>query len=123
MRKQQGVSLIGLILTAAVVIGLAVVGMKVVPAVIEYFTIMKHIKAIVASGEARSSVAEVRKSYERRAAVEDTPSVSSADLDVSKSGNDLVIAFAYSKKVPIAGNVSICIDFSGSTSGNKRAIE
>ncbi len=50
MKKQQGLSLIGMILVSAVVIGLAVVGMKVVPSVIEYYTIVKHIKAIANSG-------------------------------------------------------------------------
>lgn len=119
MRKQRGVSLVGMIFVSAVLIGAAVIGMKVAPAVLEYMTVMKHIKAIASSGEGRSSVAEVRKAYDRRASVENTPSVSAADLDIGKEGNDLVIGFAYSTKVPLAGNVSLCIDFSGSSAGSK----
>ncbi|MBI3141078.1 MAG: DUF4845 domain-containing protein [Rhodocyclales bacterium] len=121
MRKQKGMTLIGLIFTGAVVIGLAILGMKVAPSVIEYFTILKNIKAIAASGETRGSVAEVRKAYERRAAVDDTPSVVPADLEVTKEGNEVVISFAYAKKIPIAGNVSICIDFAGSSSPGGRS--
>ncbi len=123
MRKQQGVSLIGLLMVSTIVIGVAVVGMKVAPSVMEYMTVMKHIKAIAASGEGRSSIAEIRKAYDRRSAIENTPSVTPGDLDVSKSGNDLVISFAYSTKVPIAGNVSLCIDYSGSTAGSSRAAQ
>lgn len=123
MRKQQGFSLIGLIMVSAVMIGAAVLGMKIAPSVMEYLTVMKHIKAIAASGEGHSSIAEVRKSYDRRSSVENTPSVSANDLDISKDGNELVIAFQYSNKIPIAGNVSVCIDFSGSTAGSRRAAQ
>ncbi|MBI4987425.1 MAG: DUF4845 domain-containing protein [Rhodocyclales bacterium] len=121
MRKQQGLSLIGLIMVSAVVIGVAVVGMKVAPTVIEYYTIIKHIKTIAGSGA--TTVAEVRNAYERQAAVDDTPSISAGDLEITKEGNQLVVSFEYSKKIHIAGNVSICIDYSGSSSGSKRPIE
>jgi hypothetical protein len=122
MKKQQkGLSLIGLILVSAVVIGVAVVGMKVVPSVIEYYTVLKHIKTIANSGA--TTVAEVRSAYDRQASVDETPSITGADLEVTKEGNQLVIAFEYAKKIHIAGNVSICIDYAGSSSGSKRPTE
>lgn len=121
MKKQQGLSLIGLILVSAVVIGVAVVGMKVVPSVIEYYTIVKHIKTIANSGAA--TVAEVRTAYDRQASVDDTPSMTGADLEITKEGNQLVISFEYTKKIHIAGNVSILIEYAGSSSGSKRPVE
>lgn len=117
MKKQKGLSLIGLLLVSTVLIVVAVLGMKVAPHVIEYFTIMKHVKAIAASGEGQGSVADVRKAYERRAVVEDTPSVGPKDLDISKEGNQLVISFAYEKKIHLFHNVSLCINFEGNSSG------
>lgn len=122
MRKQQsGLSLIGLILVSALVIGVALIGMKVAPSVIEYFTIMKHIKTIANSGAA--TVAEIRNAYDRQAAVDGTPSITGADLEVTKEGGQIVISFEYAKKIPIAGNVSILIDYAGSSSGSKRPSE
>jgi len=122
MRKQQrGLSLIGLILVSAVVIGVAVIGMKVTPSIIEYYTVINHIKTIAHSGAA--TVAEVRNAYDRLATVDETPSISGADLDVTKEGNQLVISFEYAKKIQIAGNVSICIDYAGSSSGSKRRVD
>lgn len=122
MRKQQrGLSLIGLILVSAAVIGVAIVGMKVVPSVIEYYTILKHIKSVSNSGA--DSVAEVRSAYDRQASVDETPSISGADLDVAKEGSQLVISFEYAKKIHLAGNVSILIDYAGSSLGSKRPIE
>ncbi|GAB1411689.1 MAG: DUF4845 domain-containing protein [Burkholderiales bacterium] len=122
MKKQQrGLSLISLILVSAVVIGVAVVGMKVAPSVIEYFTVVRHIRTIANSGV--STVAEVRSAYDRQASVDDTPSITGADLEITKEGNQIVISFEYAKKIHIAGNVSICIDYTGSSSGSKRPVE
>jgi len=122
MKKQQrGLSLISLILVSAVVIGVAVVGMKVAPSVIEYFTVVRHIRTIANSGV--STVAEVRSAYDRQASVDDTPSITGADLEITKEGNQIVISFGYAKKIHIAGNVSICIDYTGSSSGSKRPVE
>ena len=122
MKKQQrGLSLISLILVSAVVIGVAVVGMKVAPSVIEYFTVVRHIRTIANSGV--STVAEVRSAYDRQASVDDTPSITGADLEITKECNQIVISFEYAKKIHIAGNVSICIDYTGSSSGSKRPVE
>ncbi|MBL8501997.1 MAG: DUF4845 domain-containing protein [Rhodocyclaceae bacterium] len=122
MRNQQkGLSLLGLILISVVLIAVAVVGMKVVPSVIEYYTIIKHVKSIAGSGAA--TVAEVRVAYDRQASVDETPSIAGADLDITKEGNQLVIFFEYAKKIHIMGNVSICIDYAGSSSGSKRAAD
>ena len=121
IKKQRGLSLIGLIIVSVILIGVAVVGMKVVPSVIEYYSIMKHIKTIANNNP--TTVAEVRRAYENQSTVDETPSLTAADLDVTKEGNQLVISFEYTKKIPIAGNVSILIDYAGSSSGSKRPIE
>lgn len=119
--NQNGLTLIGLLFVSAVLIGVAVVGMKVIPTVIEYYTIMKHIKSVASGGA--TTVSEVRKSYDLKSSIEATPSISGADLGVAKQGNQVVISFEYAKKIPIAGNVSLLIDYSGSSSGGKPMVE
>jgi hypothetical protein len=120
MHRQKGLGLLGLLLTSCVVIAIALLGMKVAPSFIEYFTIVRHIKQ-VSTGSDTSSVAAVRRAYDLRTSIEETPSVAGADLEISKQGSDVVISFAYAKKIPLFGNVSLCIDFAGSTAGGKRA--
>lgn len=121
MKKQKGITLIGLILVGAVVIGVAIVGIKTAPSVLEYFSVVKVIKAMGASGELRgASAGDIRKSFDKRANIDAITAISGTDLDISKEGNDLVISFQYEKKIPIAGNVSICIDFAGGTSSRGR---
>lgn len=116
MGRQRGLSLLGLIVIGILIALVAVVGMKVAPSVIEYFNILKAVKSMAGSGELRgATVADVRRSFDKRADVGYITSINGSDLDIGKEGNDIVISFAYSKKIPIFGNVSICIDFEGSS--------
>lgn len=115
MKKQRGLTLIGLILIGSLVAVVAMIGIRLMPAVVEYYTVVKIINAMVSSGDAKGTVTDIRKAYDRRAAIDDTPSVTGADLDISKSGGEVVIAVAYARKVPLVGIASICLDFEAST--------
>lgn len=117
MNRQRGLGFAGVLTLLVGIVFLAVIGMKLVPAYIEFFTIKKAIVGIVESGELRgsSSVAEVRKAFDRRATVDDITAISASDLEVTKDGNEIVISFAYEKRIPLFYNISVLIDFAGST--------
>lgn len=120
-RKQKGVGLSGLLIWAFILILGAIGGMKVVPAVIEYFTIVKNVKAMTADGQLNNaSVTDIRNAFDRRAGVAYITAITSADLDISKNGNDVVIEFSYAKKIPLGGPVSLYIDFAGSSAGKDK---
>jgi hypothetical protein len=98
------------------IIFLAIIGMKLVPAYIEYFAIKKAVASITSGGQLRNAtVAEVRKAFELRQAVDDFTAIGSQDLEITKDGNEVVIAFAYEKRIPLFYNISILIDFAGSS--------
>jgi hypothetical protein len=63
------------------------------------------------------TVAELRQAFGKYAEVEHIKTFGPADLDIFKEENQVVVAFAYEKRIPLAGNVSLLIDFSGSSSG------
>jgi hypothetical protein len=107
---------IGILLILILVVFAALIGMKVTPAYIEYFSIKKVIAAMVDSGELRDeSVASIRRSFEKRQAIEDFTAIGPQDLEISKDGNDVVLSFAYEKRIPLFYNVSLLINFSGSS--------
>lgn len=107
--------MLGFIVIAIVLVIVAIGGMKIGPAYVEYFTVKKAVVSIVASGEARGgTVAEVRKAFDRRATVDDVTVITGADLEITKEGGDLLISFGYTKKIHLFGNVSILFDFAGS---------
>ena len=112
-KKQSGVSLSGLLMTSVILAIVALFGMKVIPSVIEYFQIVKTVKSISADTK-NQSVADVRRAYDRYAAIDNISSVRAQDLEVTKEGNDLVISFAYERRIPLFSNASLLLDFSGS---------
>ncbi|MDK9726204.1 MAG: DUF4845 domain-containing protein [Sterolibacteriaceae bacterium MAG5] len=116
MNKQSGLSLVGLIVICVLIALVALVGMKVFPEVVEYFAITKVAKATAMDPASRSaSVADLRRSFDKRGEIDDIKSITGTDLDISKDGGEIVISFAYSKKIPLYGPVSLLIDFEGST--------
>lgn len=113
--KQRGVSF-PVIFLIGVLLALGAVGaMKVGPAYSEFATAKKTIISVAASEGRSGSVADVRKAFERRAAVDNISVVTPGDLEISKEGGDLVISFSYSQKIPLFANVSLLIDFAAST--------
>lgn len=116
IHKQRGVTLTSLIAICFALILVAVLGMKVAPDVIEYLAIVKAVKATAADPAARGAgVAEVRNVYNKRRSIDNITSVAPSDLDITKEGNDIVIAFSYTKRIPLYGPVSLAIDFEGSS--------
>jgi hypothetical protein len=116
MNRQRGVSLSGLLLWAVAIALGAVLGMKVGPEYMNYFNIVKAVKA-VAAVSAGKTVPEIRSAFGKQADVGYIKSLQPADLDISKDGNDVVISFAYETRIPLFANVSLLIDFQGSSSG------
>ena len=115
MRKHQlGVSLGGLMIGAVVLIAVALLGMKLAPSYIEFFAIKKAVVSI--AGEKRGgTVADIRKTFDARAVIDDIRTVKGSDLEVTKEGADLVVAASYRKEVPLFGNVGLYIDFNASS--------
>ena len=115
MRNQQsGVSLLGLIAGLFIVIVLALFAMKVVPSFLEYRAAKNIIEQVAKQVQ---SPTEVRRAFESRAVIDDIKSIKAADLDVQREGNQIVIAFAYEKRIPLFGPVSLIIDYAADSRG------
>jgi hypothetical protein len=114
--RQCGLTLGGLLVVLFIVIMLALVGFRVLPAYMEFFTARNAIQAI-ARDKLTSSPTDIRKSFDNRAAVDDIRAIKASDLDISKDGSDIVIGFAYRKEVPLFANVGVYIDFAASSKG------
>jgi hypothetical protein len=115
--RQRGLSIIGLIFIGLIVVGLLAIGFKTVPAVVEYIAIERAVQKIKNEG---STVREIQSAFDRHATIDDITSISAKDLDITKDGDMVVISYAYQKKIPIIDNVSLLIDFSGTTRDRQR---
>jgi hypothetical protein len=113
--KQRGISFL-VIFLIGVVLALAAVGaMKIAPAYSDFMTAKKDMLAVAGSEGRTGSVVDIRKAFDRRADIDGITVVTGSDLEISKDGGDVVIAFAYTKKIPLFANVSLLIDFAASS--------
>ena len=112
LRAQRGLSLSGLIFLLAVAGALFVFGAKVFPTFVEYRAIKD---VIVAAKSAGGSVREMQVAFDKGADINGVTAINGKDLVISKETGDTEISFAYEKRIPIAGNVSLVIDYSGTT--------
>ena len=113
MKSQRGITLVGLLVAAFIVVFLAIGLLKIAPAYIEYFKVKKAVTAIAAANQG-GTVADVRRAFELRAAVDDIDVISGKDLEIGKDGNELVVSANYVKQIPLFGNISIVINFAAS---------
>jgi hypothetical protein len=108
--RQHGVSMVALLMSCVVLIGGALLGMRLAPSYIEFFAIKKAINAI-ASERSGGSVAEIRKAFDQRATIDDISSVKGSDVEVTKQGGSNVISVTYRKELPLFKGIGIYIDF------------
>lgn len=112
LQKQRGLSLGGLIL-ALILVGLAaVLGMQVVPAVVEYESIKKAVNDARNTG---TTAQEIEASYNKIALAGYITSVTGKDLTIVKEDGAYVVSFAYEKKLPLFGPASLLLEFAGTT--------
>src|SRR5438105_15571623 len=114
--KQQGLSLVGLITGLIVLAMIALFGMKVIPSYLEFRSAKNAIDAI-ARERPGATVADVRRAFENRSAIDDINTVKPSDLEITKEGNAVVISFSYRKEVPLFSNVGLYIDYAARAGG------
>jgi Tfp pilus assembly major pilin PilA len=115
MRKQKGMTLIGMLFIAVIIGFTAIIGMKLFPAYLEFFQIKKNLKSIKNQGGPEMTVKDAKLAFEKRAAIDDIKSITANDLEIKGTGADMTIEASYSLKVPLVYNVSACLDFSASS--------
>lgn len=110
--RQSGITLIGLLFWAVLISSIALVLMKVFPAVTEYRTILSMVNK--AAHEGGSTVPEIRAAFERSAAIEyGVTSLTSKDLDITKEDDKVVVKFAYDREIELVDPVYLVIKFKG----------
>ncbi len=118
MKNQKGVSLSGLMFWGVIIALIAIVMIKVAPSAIEFYKIQKDIKAVAAAATSTSTVRDLRIAFHKFAEIDHITDLRADDLDISKEGNQVVISFAYDKKIPLYGPVNLLIEYHGSSSGS-----
>lgn len=113
---QRGISMIGFLFVAIVLVAIAMLAMKLVPAYIEYFGVKKVLADMAHQSDLRNmSNGEIRNDFEKRAGVGYVEGVKGDDLRIDRRGPVPVVSAEYTFQTKLVHNISLVVDFSASS--------
>jgi len=112
--RQRGLTITGFLFVAAVVIVVVMVGFRVMPAYIEYYSVQKALQQALDETKDLNSAAEIRSAFQRRADAGYIESVDGKDIEVTKTKNEVTASASWSRKLPMVANASILLEFEAS---------
>jgi hypothetical protein len=108
--RQSGLTLIGFLFVAAVVVVIGLVGFRVLPSYIEYFSVKKALAGAL-DDAVDGQPATVRRFFERRISAEYIDSIDWRNLEVTKQNNQIVGTIAWENRLPLVYNISLLLEF------------
>ncbi len=124
MQRERGISLVGLIFVIAILGGIGLLAMQVIPTYIEYRAILSAIDR--AKRDGGENVKEIQDSFNKSAEVGYISAITGRDLQIARENGEFEISFEYEKKIPLVGPASLLMEYKGTTAkegAKKKATE
>ena len=115
--RQRGIGFVGFIMIAVGIVLVAVIGMKLAPPYMRNAQIAEIFKAIARDPNMQgASINDIRMAYAKRANINYITDISDADIEIDKVNGRLSLSANYSVKIPVAGNITLLLEFNPSSS-------
>ena len=113
---QQGAGMVTITFFLVVGAVVTLLCLKLIPFYIDYLAI-KRVVASMAAGEdmKAATVSELRKSFDRRASIDNIQMLKGDDLDISKENGETVISANWEQRVSLVKGFTLLVEFSVST--------
>jgi len=120
MKKyQQGLSLGGMVAVCVVIIIIAVLAAKIVPAVSEYRQVVKTVALTARDANSDKVIDEgrVRNIFSRHSQSQYINNVSENDVTIRRAGDGIIVSVSYGRKIPLFLNASLLLEFNTESTG------
>jgi len=111
MDTQRGMTLIGLIFFLGLLGCGAYVGLRIMPAYIDYWQLQHVLESSLSTGEGTLTAREVRIRFVKELGLNNITTVSADDLTLETRDDTLHASLEYTVKKPLWGAMSLCLDF------------
>jgi hypothetical protein len=108
--QQRGISFIGLVFVASVLAMAGVVAAQVFPTALEFMAIQRVAQKVATEGQ---TPAEIRMAFDKASQIDDIKSVHGKDLEITKEGDKIVVAFSYEREIHLAGPAFLTLKYEG----------
>lgn len=116
--QQRGLSFGGFVFGAFLLVVCAIFGFRLIPAYIQDATIKNTFNEIARDPNLQNATPQdIRKSFDRHSGVDNITAINSNDIEISSNGGSPVLSASYTVKIPVAGNISLLLEFNPSSAG------
>ena len=113
-QSQRGLSMVGFLFVAIVVVVVVMIGFRVAPSYIEYYSVQKALEKTLWETRDLNSTVDIRKNFQRIADAGYIESVNSKDIEIVKDKNQFTASASWTRKLPLVANASLLLDFEAS---------
>lgn len=111
-RSQRGLTILGFLLVAAVVVIFAMVGFRVVPSYVEYYSVKKSLDDTMRGGGVDpNNLGAFRKELARRLQTSYVENVQANDAVIQRNGTQITAELAWERRLHMFGNAYILLEF------------
>lgn len=111
VRRQQGVSLLGVIFWGGLVGIVLILALRIVPVYTEYAAIKRALAEIAQRADPQTPPSQLRAEFGKFATIDGFTSVDGRDLVITREEGRTKIEVRYQRLVPLVANVSLAFDF------------
>ena len=110
--QQRGVTFGGFIVGIIVLVIVSIFGLQLIPAYMEDAKIKNMFNTIAHDPDMQKATPhDIRASFDRRSSIDNIKAIKSDDIEIAADQGRLVLSASYFVKVPLAGNISLYLDF------------
>ena len=109
--RQRGLTMGGFVFVAAVIVAVVMIGFKITPAVVEYYSVKQALQEALNNVKDPTAAPDIKTAFQRRIDAGYIESVSSKDVELSKEGNAVTATVAWSRTTHLVANASLILEF------------
>ena len=112
MQRQQGMTLIGMVLVALVAGIFVLAAIRLVPVYLEYMKVDSALNAMKSDLDgSNAGPGQIRSAVERRFDIDDVRSIRPRDLAIERTANGYQVSADYEGRAPFIGNIYFVVVF------------
>ena len=112
LRRQQGMTTMGVVILVAFVGIFAFAAIRLVPVYLNYMKVASVVSGVVQEFDGAGATSNmIRRSISNRFDIEMVSEIQSKDVTVTKVSGGYEVAAVYSHKAPFIANISFVVDF------------
>ena len=112
MRKQQGMTLIGMVIVAFIAGVFVLAALRLTPVYLEYMKVDSALKSMKRDLDgSNAGPAQIRTALQRRFDIDDVKSLTPRDVKIERTANGYRVQAAYESRTSFVANVYFLVDF------------